>query len=424
MMLGEWVTIAVLIALALTGFVAANLKVSAPNEVLFFSGRQRRRPDGRMVGYRVVRGGRGFRTPVFESVHRMSLETIPVQLDLHGVLSQGLIPLNVQAMANVKVATDDEGLYNAAERFLGLGTQEIARVAAQTLEGSLRGVLAKVTPEGANSERNACAHEVRQETEADFERLGLVIDTFRIQQIGDGQRYLEAIGRQRNAEVQRDARIAEAEADAEARRVAAEQERNATIAELTSQQAVVDSDNELRVKRAEADASGREAEAYAEVAGELAHVQRGRALQEERIAYNRAQYEAEVVTPAQAEKTAAELRAQGEAARVLEQGKATAEAVSLMRQEWEDGATRDLFLLQQLPDLTEHITRVVSENLAIDKLTVLDGGHGDGVANLTGGLVGSVARVMEEIENATGLGIREMLQHPRTNNEVPREYAE
>ena len=83
----------------------------------------------------------------------MSLETMPIEIELDGALTKGIIPLNVAGMANIKVAgAEEEGLSNAVERFLGKRREDVARIARETLEGSLRGVLATLTPEEANTE--------------------------------------------------------------------------------------------------------------------------------------------------------------------------------------------------------------------------------------------------------------------------------
>ena len=84
-----------------------------------------------------------------------------------------------------------------------------------------------------------------------------------------------------------------------------------------------------------------------------------------------------------------------------------------MRQEWEKGDTRELFLLQQLPDIIDKVTRVVSDNLSIEKLTVVDSGDGGGIPALTRSLVGSVVAVMEQMKNAIGLDIPQLLK-PRS----------
>src|SRR4030042_4998093 len=85
-------------------FVKANLHICQPNELLIFSGRQRKLKDGTKVGYRVIKGGRGLKIPIVESVSRMNLNTIPIEIDLKGALSNGLIPIDIEAMAKVKIA--------------------------------------------------------------------------------------------------------------------------------------------------------------------------------------------------------------------------------------------------------------------------------------------------------------------------------
>jgi flotillin len=114
--------------------------------------------------------------------------------------------------------------------------------------------------------------------------------------------------------------------------------------------------------------------------------------------------------PARAEKEAMELKAVGEAAKIVEDGKATAEAVRSMRQEWEKEDTRELFLIQQLPDILDKVTSVVSENLAIEKVTVVDSGNGNGVPAYVRGVTGSIVAIFEQIKNATGLDIPDILQ--------------
>ena len=139
----------------LVGFaiIKSFLFVGRPNEVLIFSGRDHKLPDGSTVGYRLVRGGWAVRRPVLETADRMDLRVFPVRIDTRGAYSKGGIPLNVHAIANVKIASDDGIIHNAIERFLGRSRDEIVRVAQETLEGNLRGVLATLTPEEINENR-------------------------------------------------------------------------------------------------------------------------------------------------------------------------------------------------------------------------------------------------------------------------------
>ena len=48
-------------------------------------------------------GGRGVRIPVVETVDRMDVSLISVPIAVQGAYSEGGIPLNVHAIANIKV---------------------------------------------------------------------------------------------------------------------------------------------------------------------------------------------------------------------------------------------------------------------------------------------------------------------------------
>jgi flotillin len=410
-MLGFWIGGVIIAGLIVLAFIKANLRICHPNEILVFSGRKRTLKDGTAIGYRIVKGGRGLKIPIVESVSRLPLTTIPIELELTGALSNGIIPINLQAMANVKIAgSEEEGLSNALERFLGKNIHDISQVAKENIEGSLRGVLATLTPEEANSNRLEFAQRVVQEARGDLQRLGLVLDTFKIQQISDNEGYLDAIARRKNAEVRRDAKITEANAEAEARLVAAEAKKTGTVAEAQADISIVEAENNLRVKRADLDAEANRAEAKATVAGGIARTEEEGKLEEKRVTTNKHKYEADVIVPARAEREAKELKAKGEAARIAEDGKAMAEAVSVLREQWEKEDTRELFLIQQLPDILDKVTKVVSDNLSIDKVTIVDSGDGHGMPAYVKGVTGSIVAILEQIKNATGLDIPEILR--------------
>lgn len=410
-MLGFWIGAVIIAGLIVLAFIKANLRICHPNEILVFSGRKRTLKDGTVIGYRIIKGGRGLKIPIIESVSRLPLTTIPIELELTGALSNGIIPINLQAMANVKIAgSEEEGLSNALERFLGKNITEISQVAKENIEGSLRGVLATLTPEEANSNRLEFAQRVVQEARSDLQRLGLVLDTFKIQQLSDTEGYLDAIGRRKNAEVRRDAKITEANAEAEARVVAAEAKKTGNVAEAQANMTIVEAENNLRVKRADLAAEANRVEARATVAGDIARIEQEQKLEEERVATNKYKYEAAVIVPARAEREAKELKAKGEAARIAEDGKATAEAVRVLREQWEKEDTRELFLIQQLPDILDKVTKVISDNLSIDKVTIVDSGDGHGMPAYVKGVTGSIVAIFEQIKNATGLDIPEMLK--------------
>ena len=77
------------------------MHICQPNELLIVSGKTKTLADGTSVGFRVITGGRVFQIPVLESVDRMDVRTIPVEILVSNAYSRGGIPLTVHAMANV-----------------------------------------------------------------------------------------------------------------------------------------------------------------------------------------------------------------------------------------------------------------------------------------------------------------------------------
>jgi flotillin len=401
-------------------FLKANVILCQPNELVVVAGRQRKGKDGSPVGYRVIRGGRGFKFPLVESVARLSLTSLPIELNLSKAMSQGMIPLNVHGRATVKLAGRPEnGMDAAIERFLGKGPDAVTKTAKQALEGALRGVVATMTPEEANAQRLDLATKAAERARADLRPLGIVLDFLQVQEITDDHEYLEAIGRRQNARVKRDARMAEATADAEARKVAAEQRLAGRQAEIAADLQIVEEENTLSVKRSQLQAAANEAAERAAVAGAIAKAEQKVVLEEKRARQSERKQEAETIIPARAAREAAILRAQGEAAQITEDGKATAEAVESMRAQWADGRTRDLFMIRMLPDLVEHVSRVVAENLRIDKLTIVDGGDGEGLSNYVKNITKSAVTVMEQMENATGVDLAKLSESGRRAPPIP-----
>ena len=187
------------------------LKVS-PNAVAVLSGRKRKLPDGRVVGYRMVKGGAALRIPLLEKVEYLHLNVMTIPLEIKRAYTLKGVPVSVKAVANVKIRGDETSLQAAAERFLGMTHVEVQKVIFQTLEGHLRSILGTLTVEEVNSDRQSFAQKLTSEAAADLEKMGLGVDVLTIQEISDEEEYLNALGKRRTAEVKRDATIGEAEA--------------------------------------------------------------------------------------------------------------------------------------------------------------------------------------------------------------------
>ena len=382
------------------------LYVCKPNEILIFAGRKHRLQDGTDVGYRILHGGRAVRVPLLETVARMDMRLIPVEVTVQGAYSRGGIPLNVHAIANVKLASDPMLVRNAVERFLGSGMDQVASVAQSTLEGVLREVLAQLTPEEVNEDRLKFAETLMINAKDDFQTLGLELDVLKVQHVSDDQQYLVNLGRARIAEMIRDAKNAENAAEQRIQEEKANARRRAEMAQKVEETRVLQKRNEVRAELAGLEAKVRSVENEATVAAETARAVAEQLLQQQRGELEKLRLECDVVLPAEASRMAQESFARGAAAPYVENGRATAAALAAVAKEWQAAGTdaKELYVLQELRTLVEAaIARVNSTQ--IGSIEVIDGGDGSAYAGLIASYPAAVYRVLDEMGRALGVDI-------------------
>ncbi len=392
------------------------LYIGKPNEVLVFSGRPRRLADGTTIGYReVLGGGWTFLWPIIEKVDRMRLTTIPIDINTTNAYSAGGIPLTVHAVANVKVSSKPERVKNAIERFMGRDPLEIQRVAKETLEGHLRGVLARLTPEEVNEDRLKFAQELTDEAEEDFAKLGLDLDVLKIQNVSDDVNYLDSIGRSQIAAVIRDAEIAESDAESTALQAEAAASETGDVATQASEQSIVQRQNELRELKGRLEADVQAELKIAERAAAQARASAEVELQELRKQVEELRLRADVVLPAEAERQAAIYKAQGEAAYTEEEGKAMAAVLQMMTDSWLSAGedAKDIFLIQQLESVLQTVVQRVN-SMEIDEVTLLDGGEGSALPKHVASFPAVVRQVLEELHASTGVDVPGILSGVRT----------
>jgi len=372
--------------------------ICQPNEMLIFAGPTRQLSDDRRVGYRLVKGGSSLRVPLIERALRMDLSNMIIELKVSNAYSKGGIPLTVEGVANIKIAGEEPIIHNAIERLLGKSREEIEQMARETLEGNLRGVLASLTPEQVNEDKMAFARSLLDEADDDLVKLGLVLDTLKIQNISDDVRYLDSIGRKQQADLQRDARIAEAQAQAQSAIQTAENQKITALSQLERDMGIARAEAERRLTDALTMRDAVIAEAEAEIASELARIQADVPVQKERIKQVKQQLQADVVAPAEAGCKQSIARAQGDAASIIENGKARAEGTLRLAESWKSAGSnaRDIFLLQRLEPLLQILTASIPE-VEVENVTVIDGQSGNGATK--------TASFIEQLRHTTGIDL-------------------
>lgn len=310
----------VAIVVALRAYSAYLIKVP-PNTAAVITGRR---------GFRVVKGGSTLVIPIIERLDLLSLEVITIPLKISGAYTKQGVPVSVDAVAVVKIRSDDVSVRNAAERFLGMSRDQIHSIVNETLTGHLRSILGILTVEEINADRQAFASKVAEESAVDLERLGMGIDVLTVQHISDEMGYLDSLGRRRTAEVLRDAQVGEADAQRdsmirssqalqEGQSAKAQSEANIALAQRDRDIKMADYQAEVNAAQARAQQAGPLAEAQArqqvvveEVKVDQVRTQGQISVQEQEVLRRQKELEATVIKPADAERQAAILRAEGE----------------------------------------------------------------------------------------------------------------
>jgi flotillin len=397
--------------LVLVAIVRNLLHIARPNEALIFSGKRYKTEDGQMLGYGVVRQGkRAIKIPIIERVDRIDMTLIPVDVVVHNAYSRGNIPLKIHAIGNVKIHSHERFINNAIERFLGKPTGEIQLVAQQTLEGALREVLAQLTPEEVNEDRLKFAENLIHTAEDDLDKLGLQLDTLKIQSVSDDTGYLDSLGRPVIAQALRDAENAENQAMQEITQAQAGATQRAETARAQAQTSILQKQNELREVQARLEGEALAVEKEAEAAAKTARAAAEQELQRIRAELEKLRLEADVIIPSDFERRARELLAIGSAAPTRENGIAAVEVLRLMSDAWAamGDQAKEIYVIQHLEEIVGTVVSHLNK-VSIDEVNVLDQGDGSGMSSYAATYPKMVAEVMRALSETTGVDVPAIL---------------
>ncbi len=388
--------------------------ICQPSEVLIFAGSNPNQSTNLKGGYRLVKGGSSLRVPLLEEVFKMDLTNMIIDLKVSNAYAKGGVPLTVEGVANIKIAGEEPLIHNAIERLLGKKRKEIEQLAKETLEGNLRGVLANLTPEQANADQIAFAKSLLEEAETDLEKLGLALDSLQIQTISDNVNYLDSIGRKQQAELIRDARVAEAKAKSESVIQDSANIKSTALRRIERDLEIAKADSEKRVRDAQTKRTAMISEVESTVMSELAKVEAEVAVETERIKQVEQQLQADIIAPAEAECQRKIAEAQGQAAKIIEDGKAEAEGKKQLALSWKMAGkdAKQIFLFQKIEPLMELITEGVPE-IDIETVTL--------VQETQGNMVPKMVSFIEQLKQTTGIDASKIQDYFNSNSLIESE---
>lgn len=437
--------------------------------------------SGRRI--KIVRGGGAFILPIFQQSQFLSLLSHKLDVSTPEVYTEQGVPVLTDAVAIIKIGGAVEDVATAAEQFMGKPTEALRGEAQEVLEGHLRAILGTMTVEEVYRNRERFAQEVQGQAARDLKKMGLQIVSFTIKDVRDKHGYLEALGKPRIAAVKRDADIAEAQAirDSRIQKAAAEEQgqkaellRDTNVAEATKEKElkVASFKKESDLAKAEADqaysiqeARSKQSVVEEQMQVEIVRKEREIDLEAKEILRREKQYDAEVKKKADADRYAVVQAAEADKARQINEadahkyrieaeakanaeqkrlnglaeaeaarakgtaeaevvrlrGLAEAEAKEKLAQAFEkfgEAAVLDI-IVKMLPELAGKVAEPIS---AIDKLTVVDTGHGEGAARISNYVTSLMATAPEMLKNVSGIDIGQLIQRltkPRTTAAAP-----
>ena len=453
--------------IVLAGLLARMFRKAGPNEALIVYG---------FRGPRVIKGHGTVIFPMIENCRELSLELmsfdVAPQQDLY--TKQG-VAVTVEAVAQIKVRSDQESILTAAEQFLTKTPPQREGLIRLVMEGHLRGIIGQLTVEQIVKEPEMVADRMRGTCADDMSKMGLEVVSFTIKEVRDKNEYITNMGRPDIVRIRRDADVAAAEAErdtairranalreAAIAKAAADQDR--VIAETASLARQAEAQRNLDIQKAQFTEQSRKQEAQADKAYELQtnvmqqqvvaeQVKVQQVEKEQQIKVQEAEilrHEKELIATvlkqaeierqrienlASAEKSrltieaegrASAIRAQGEAeaAVIFQKGEAEAKAMNVKAeayQDWNQAAVVDR-LITNMAD----VVRAMAEPLSkVDKITIVSTGNDSaaGVNKLTGDITKIAAQVPALFEALSGMDMHELMSNVKSMRARPNGAA-
>ena len=171
-----WAGAIILVIAFILIIIAKQYRKVGPNEVLIIAGGHKKTitgPDGLKVkvGYRYRLGGGTFVVPFVETIYRLPMDVITLNIKTPEVLTNSGVPIMAEATAQVKVDSSDSAIRLAAEQFLGSGKEGIRDVSMNVLEGHMREVIGTMTVEQIYRGRHEFSARVNEAIRPDLSRM-------------------------------------------------------------------------------------------------------------------------------------------------------------------------------------------------------------------------------------------------------------
>jgi flotillin len=214
-----------------------------------------------------VHGGGAFIWPVIQDFAFLDLKPLSIEANLTNALSRQNIRVDVPCRFTIAISTEADSMNTAAERLLGLSSEQIQELAKDILFGQLRLVIATMTIEEINSDRDKFLDNISKNVDSELKKIGLKLINVNVTDIKDESGYIEALGKEAAAKAINEAKISVAEQEkiGETGKALADREKDTQIAETHRDRdvkiAITQKDKEISIATAVKDETIGKAEA-------------------------------------------------------------------------------------------------------------------------------------------------------------------
>ena len=313
-----------LVILALVAILCKASYVKAPPDMAYIISGLHRNP-------RILVGKAGFKIPFFERLDQLSLGAIQIDVKTgSAVPTAEYINVRVDSTVSVRVGQSPDMIALAAQNFLNVDKNEIARKINDLLEGNIREIVGGMRLVEMIGDRKAFSEKVQENAVPDLARYGLELITFNVQNFIDDNEVITNLGIDNVAQISKNAAIARSNAEREVEVAQAENAKKANDAKVQAAEEIAKRDADLAIKQADLKRSVDTQKAQADAAmaieaenqrklkdvaatdANIAKAEREAALKQKQIELKEYELDALVRKQADADKYAAEKKAEAD----------------------------------------------------------------------------------------------------------------
>ena len=231
------------IVFVLLAFCVSYVK-APPNKAYIISG-FRKKP-------KILIGRAGLKIPFFERKDELLIKQISIDIKTGDyVPTLDFIGVNIDAVAKVKIRTDEDGIQLAMKNFLNMREEQIMEALVDSLQGNMREIIGTISLKDLCNDRKSFGDQVQEKAQVDMNRLGIEIISCNIQHVEDQNDLIIALGQDNMAAIQKNASIAKANADRDVAIAQAQAAKESNDAQVLAQTEISIKQNELSIKKSE-----------------------------------------------------------------------------------------------------------------------------------------------------------------------------